>query len=709
MKTPNEIRLAFSIDRSGTTMNRMNNHHPFRVRPVRLTTILLTTAMAHPTMGEVDVPSVFSDHMVLQRDLPLPIWGTAEPGESISVIFGNQSRSTKAGSNGAWRIEFDPMHASSKGRTLTIRGSNEIQIDDVLVGEVWICGGQSNMEWTINGSTDPARERADANRPTLRLIKAPHVTSNEEAENIDASWTICTPESVGGFTAVGFTFGRDLQDALDVPVGLLSINWGGTRIEPWISSRSLLAAELSSDQMRKMQSAIDAHRGMSEAERFELAQLRRNEHARSVAGYIDRQLATDPGVPGGWMLPGTDVSAWATVELPRLWKATDKSLATFDGAVWYRKQIEIPADWTGRNLRMALGPIDDSDIVWFNGARIASSIEAWPQPRNYRVPAALVKQGPATIAVMVIDSGGAGGWGGRAADMKLGVMDRKAANPASISLAGAWNWKKGAAHSGGRPIPAPGDLREPGLQPTDYAALYNGMIAPFAPYGVRGAIWYQGESNAGEPRRYESFMPMLISDWQKTFERSEFPFGIVQLAAFKNERDDRPAEGDWALLRAAQSKTAREMPDVGIVITTDIGDARDIHPRNKREVGRRLGLWAMAEAYGQPIPGHESPTMETIEKVAGPGGVKGFRINFTGVGEGLRTTDGKAPNGFAINGPDGEFRWAEARIEDGSSILVWSAEVRDPADVCFAWQNNPTRANVVNSAGLPLDPFKSNH
>lgn len=672
-------------------------------------TLLCTVACCcTSSLADVSVPSVFSDHMVLQRDLPIPVWGTASPGEVVSVTFGNQSRSVKAAANGNWRVDFDPMSASTVPRELEIVGTNTISITDVLVGEVWICGGQSNMEWTVNGSNDPDREKADANRPTLRLIKAPHVTSNVEAANIPAKWTICSPDTVGDFTAVGFTFGRDLQDALDVPVGLLSINWGGTRIEPWISSRSLLAAELSSDQMRKMQSAIDAHRGMSEAELFELAQLRRNEHARSVAGYIDRQLATDPGVPGGWMLPETDVSAWPTVELPRLWKATDKSLATFDGAVWYRKQIEIPADWTGRNLRMALGPIDDSDIVWFNGARIASSVEAWPQPRNYRVPAALVKQGPATIAVMVIDSGGAGGWGGRAADMKLGVMDRKAANPASISLAGAWNWKKGAAHSGGRPIPAPGDLREPGLQPTDYAALYNGMITPFAPYAVRGAIWYQGESNAGEPDRYQEFMPMLIKDWQTTFERDEFPFGIVQLAAFKAARDDLPAEGDWALLREAQSMAARDLPDVGIAVTTDIGDARDIHPRNKREVGRRLGLWALAEAYDRPTEGYESPSLEKAEKVAGPDGGSAMRITFNQTGAGLKTRDEKAPNGFALSGPDGKFQWANAKIEDGGrSVLVWSADVPDPAGVCFAWQNNPVRANLVNSAGLPADPFKA--
>ena len=278
----------------------------------------------------------------------------------------------------------------------------------------------------------------------------------------------------------------------------------------------------------------------------------------------------------------------------------------------------------------------------------------------------------------------------------------------SVTAFSARKWKQGAAHEGDRPTAAPGDVREPGLQPTDYAALYNGMIAPFAPYSVRGAIWYQGESNAGGPERYQEFMPMLIKDWQATFERDEFPFGIVQLAAFMAERDDLPAEGNWALLREAQSMTARDLPNVGIVITTDIGDARDIHPRNKREVVRRLGLWALAEAYDRPIDGYESPSFQKVEKVNGPAGGKALRITFTQTGTALKTRDGKEVGGFALSGPNGRFQWADAKIEEGGrSVVVWSSEVSDPTEVCFAWQNNPVRANLVNSEGLPADPFKA--
>ena len=376
----------------------------------RVTSIVFAfSLLTVPAQAEVSVPSVFSDHMVLQRDLPLPIWGTANPGETITVTFGMQSRSAEADADGRWRVDLDPMEASATPRELRIAGSNEISIKDVLVGEVWVCGGQSNMEWTVDQSEDPARERADADRPTLRVIKAPRVTSNVPRNDIAAKWTICTPETVGGFTAVGYAFGRELQDALNVPIGLLSINWGGTRIEPWISSRSLLASELSRDRMRSMEAQRLAFESMSEADRFDQAQIRRNEHAREVATYLDRQQEKDPGTRGRWMLPAIDPADWTTVQLPRLWRDTDPSLADFDGAVWYRRTIDVPEDWAGRNLLLELGAIDDSDIVWFNGVRIASSIEAWPEPRRYRVPAGIVKPGDATITVMVIDAGGAGG------------------------------------------------------------------------------------------------------------------------------------------------------------------------------------------------------------------------------------------------------------------------------------------------------------
>ncbi|MCP4013964.1 MAG: hypothetical protein GY728_12720, partial [Phycisphaeraceae bacterium] len=262
-----------------------------------------------------------------------------------------------------------------------------------------------------------------------------------------------------------------------------------------------------------MEAERKAFESMSEAERFDRDQLRRNEHAREIATYLDRQQQKDPGTRGRWMLPGNEPAAWTTVQLPRSWRETDASLADFDGAVWYRRTIEVPEDWAGRNLLLELGPIDDSDIIWFNGVRIASTIEASAEPRRYRVPAGIVKPGKTTITVMAIDAGGAGGFFGPAELMKIGPIDRMATMKPSVSMAGEWEWRRGGEHVGGRPRPAPVTSGSPGSSSTDYAALYNGMIAPFTPFAVRGAIWYQGESNDGEPDRYRTFLPLLIEDW----------------------------------------------------------------------------------------------------------------------------------------------------------------------------------------------------
>ena len=679
-----------------------------------LTIITALVAMAGPFTrtgtAEVELPAVFSDHMILQRELPVPVWGRAKPGEKVEVMFAGQSQATTADDQGEWSITLDPLAASGDGRTLTVIGENRIEINDVLVGEVWVCGGQSNMEWSVAQSSEPRREQADANRPTLRLINAPRRTASNPEFTTDAKWVRCTPQDVLNFTAVGFAFGRNLQDDLDVPIGLLSINWGGTRIEPWISESSLTANDLSKEQMVRLRARINRHHAMPTEAREQIAQQRKIDHARKVAGYLDRRLSADPGLQGGWFKNDVDDTEWTETPLPRLWKNINRDLAGFDGNVWFRRTVEIPEDWSNRRLLLELGSIDDSDITWFNGIRIGSTVEDHTARRRYDIKPGLVKPGTATITVLAIDSGGAGGLTGPADAMRIGPVDRKQTNTPKISLAGTWNWRKGAAHSGPRPSSAPEPNRAPGTQPTSYAALNKGMIAPFTPYAVRGAIWYQGESNSGEAERYRTFMPMLIEDWQQAFQRDEFPFGIVQLAAFKPYKADQPAEGGWAFLREAQSHAAEVTPDTGLAVTTDIGDAGDIHPRNKREVGRRLALWALANVYGKDVGSWSGPVYERADKMVRDGKT-GMLITFKHVDGGLKTRDGEAVGGFAISGPSGRFQWAEARIirdTDGvDKVFVWSPKVPDPVAVRYAWQNNPEPANLVNAAGLPTDGFRT--
>ena len=655
--------------------------------------------------GEITLPAVIGDHMVLQRDTPAPIWGRGEPGEKVVVQFGLQTHATFADEGGNWSITLAPMDASSTPRTLVIEGSERIELADVLVGEVWICGGQSNMEWTIDRSEDPARERADANRPTLRLIKAPHVTAGAPAFTIDAAWQLCTPETVGSFSAIGFTFGRDLQDALDVPVGLLSINWGGTRIEPWISRASLEAHPRSRDRMLALGRQQDEYANMSAEEHAEKRAEMLVAHARSTTSYLDRQLVNDPGTSGKWFAPTVEPEGWKPTELPRTFKDVDRNLAPFDGGVWFRKTLNIPAAWTGKDLSLELGAIDDSDIVWFNGVRIGSLAEAWNTLRTYRINAALVRPGSSTITVLAIDSGGIGGFAGPAKAMRLDLEEPPAGEQNWIPLAGTWQWRQGAAHSGGRPPAAPVAV-EPSLGARDYAAMHNGMISAFAPYAVRGAIWYQGESNANEPEAYRDFLPLLIRDWADTFQREAFPFGVVQLAAFRPFVKNKPAQGAWALLRDAQSHAARTMEDVGLIVTTDIGDANDIHPRRKREVGRRLSLWALSEVYDRDIDAFSGPVFESAVPTALDDGTKAITITFVHANGGLATRGDDPLGGFAIAGADGVFHWAVALISGKDKVTLSSPDVAEPTRVRYAWQNNPEPANLVNGFGLPADGFQ---
>ena len=676
----------------------------------QLAVVVLAITVGNHARAEVEIPAVFSDHMVLQREVPVPVWGNADPYEKVTVEFAGQSKTTTTDEEGRWSVTLQPMPASAEGRTLSVSGRNRIEIKDVLVGEVWVCGGQSNMEWSVAASSDPPREQADANRPNLRLIKAPHVTASNPEFTINSKWIVCTPQDVLNFTAVGYTFGRDLQDNLDVPIGLLSINWGGTRIEPWISESSLKSSEISKNQMVELRQRINSYHLMTEKERQKLAQRRLIEHTRMSVGYIDKRLTSDPGLEGKWFHDDFDDSNWPETELPRLFKNINRDLAGFDGNVWFRRTVEIPEDWSNRKLLLELGSIDDSDIVWFNGIRIGSTVESHAARRRYDIKSRMVKPGTATITVLAIDSGGAGGLTGPANVMQIRPIVSQENTTQNVSIAGTWKWQKGAVHSGPRPRSQPEEVRAPGTRPTSYAALYKGMISPFTPYAVRGAVWYQGESNSAEPERYRTFMPMLIEDWKTSFGRDEFPFGIVQLAAFRPYMADQPAEGGWALLREAQSHAAEITPDTGLVVTTDIGDAADIHPRNKREVGRRLGLWALANVYGKDVGSWSGPVYES-SRADNRDGVQGMLITFKHVEGGLKTRDGEAPGGFAITGPSGEFRWANAKIikDKGGNdmVFVWSPEVPDPVAVRYAWQNNPEPANLVNAAGLPADGFRT--
>lgn len=488
------------------------------------------------SQADVKVPSLFTDHMVLQQKQKNPVWGWAAAGEQVTVKIGSQTHETTAGENGRWQVTLDPLPVGGP-HTLTIQGTNKLTMEDVLVGEVWLCSGQSNMQWPVAAANDPDLEIRSANYPQIRLITVPQVGTQEPQDDFEGEWKVCSPETVGDFSAVGYFFGRQLHQTLDVPIGLIDNAWGGSACEAWIER----------DRLKR------AGKFAALLERWE--QIEQNyDHQRAVAKY---QQALE-----NW------------------------------------KQKVQQAKETGK-----------------------------PAPRRPRPPR----------------------------------------NPLT-----------------GQHRPA---------------NLYNGVLHPIMGYGIRGTIWYQGESNSSRAYQYRELFPMMIQNWRDDWNQGDFPFYWVQLADFKAESPE-PQESDWAELREAQTMTLDKLPNTGEAVIIDLGEASDIHPKNKQDVAKRLARWALARDYGIDIP-YRSPTYKSMEKQG-----QKIVLTFDHVGGGLDTFDVRSPIGFAIAGEDRNFVWADAKIVSKDKIEVWSDQVSNPVAVRYAWADNPV-CNLQSKEGLPATPFRT--
>ena len=513
-----------------------------RMAPVLL--LALTLVATAPVHADVKLSGVFGDHMVLQQGRPIRLFGTAAPGEEVTAELAGKSASAKAGDDGRFRVELPAMDADGKALTLVVKGKNTVQLTDVLLGEVWICSGQSNMEWSVGGSLNAKEEIAAADRPTIRLFNVPgHVAGPKPLTDARGHWQVCTPQTVGGFSAAGYFFGRELQEKLDVPIGLVGTNWGGTRIEPWTPPTGF-------------------------------------EQVPSLKDYVESIRRSDPATPEG--------------------KA--------------------------------------------NNRKYLAAVENWLQRAKESVEA-------------------------------------------------------------GKPFGAPPRAN---LQPKGGAThIYNGMVHALVPLSVRGAIWYQGESNAADGLRYELLTEALVKGWRSVFENDDISFYWVQLANFQAPSDN-PAGGGWGPVREGQRRALR-IPKTGMAVIIDIGEARNIHPKNKQDVGKRLALWALAKDYGKDVV-YSGPLYKSM-KVEGDT----IRIAFDHVGgglmagkkEGLKPTvevPGAKLTQFAIQAGDGTWHWADARI-DGETVVVSAEGVKDPKHVRFGYQSNPVGINLYNKAGLPASPF----
>jgi len=641
------------------------------------TLLVIFTLSCGPLWANVKLPKLFSDHMMFQREQVIRIWGEADPGEKIEISFNSETYRIKADREGSWEIELPAMKAGGPYE-MSVSGKNTIALKDILIGDLWVCSGQSNMEWPLHQANNADEEIRHANFQNIRIFNVPKKIATSPQKDLEGgSWQICSPESIPGFSAVGYFFGRHLHRELGVPIGLIGSNWGGTIVETWTSKEGFEGVP-EYDKVANEVASIDLAKKESENE---------EKHKEWLKEFQSGDQGSKNGVYV-WNSPDYNPEGWSVMSLPQLWEqAGDKELQSANGVLWFMKEVELTAEQLKQKAILSLGPIDDSDITWINGEMVGETYNIYNRERKYEVPSGILKEGKNRIVVRVEDYRGGGGLYGGKEQLFLQLGQEK------LSLAGSWRYRAGLITSS----EMPGSQFGPNSLPT---LLYNGMIAPLISFPIKGAIWYQGESNAAQAYQYRTHFRLLINDWRAKWNIGDFPFLWVQLANYMSSVD-QPAESEWAELREAQDKTL-SLPNTGMASAIDIGEAGDIHPRNKQDVGFRLSLEALNITYGKDLVS-TGPRYESMETDGGK-----IIIRFSHTGKGLVVKDKyQYIKGFTIAGADREFYWAKAELVDASTLKVYSEHVKQPVAVRYAWANNPNQANLYNSENLPTNPFRT--
>lgn len=634
--------------------------------------LVLAMLIAAPLHGQVRLPRLISNGMVLQRDAELKIWGWAAPGEPVTVEFGGKKYETRTDESGSWIVTLSPMNAGGP-HTMRISASNTITLSDILTGDVWLCSGQSNMELPVR-RVRPLYEPeiAAAENKNIRSFIVPKVfVFNKPLDDLSAgSWVVANPETVLDFSAAAWFFAVNLYETFGVPVGLLTSAFGGSPAEAWISEESLKEfpehyGELMKYKSDSLMSAIAA------------ADQKRIQDWYGKLLKADEAYKT-PGVK--WHDPAMSTGDWKTITVPGLWSGTE--LKGINGVVWFRKEISVPASAAGLPGALNLGRIIDADSAFINGIFIGTVSYQYP-PRRYTIPAGVLKEGSNILTVRVISNIGEGGF----------VTDKPydlTAGDFHTSLEGEWKYKVGAV------MPPLRGQTFFGYKP---GGLFNGMLAPLLNYSIRGMLWYQGESNAGKPDEYRSLLPALIKDWRKNFGQGDLPFIVVQLPNFMEAKNE-PSESNWAMFREAQTE-ALKLPATGMAVTIDIGEWNDIHPLNKKDVGTRMALVARKVAYGDNDVVYSGPVYKSMTVKKGK-----IILAFDHTGSGLIAKGGGKLQQFSVAGDDMKFVWANARIR-GDRVIVKGRKLKHPVAVRYAWADNPAGANLYNREGLPAAPFRT--
>lgn len=646
------------------------------MKRISIVLTLFLVVFSSGAFAAVKLPKLVGDNMVLQREVKIPIWGWAENGEKVTVTFLGSKYQTKTGKDGKWKLELKAVPAGGPYE-MTIQGKNTITLKNILIGDVWIASGQSNMEWPLSATVNNfKKEIADANYPNIRLFMVEKAVASHPKEDVVSNgWMECSPETVPNFSAVAYFFGRDLQKEIQVPIGLISSNWGGTPAESWTDLESVKNLPRYAAEAENLSKSKDDVGDLLSNYKQDLAIWTKT--SGQDGGYQENGKT--------WADTDVDVSTWSTMNLPGNWEQPN-ILPNYDGVVWFRKEINLSAEEIAKGLTLHLSKIDDEDITYFNGIKIGET-KGHEALRTYIVPKNILKEGRNVLTVRVNDTGGGGGIYGNAEDLLMEI------GSSSKSLAGSWNYKTAVDTANMPKYPL---NREPQYVPT---TLYNAMISPLVPFAIKGAIWYQGESNADRAFEYGTLFPDMIKGW-RTKWGYDFPFLFVQLANFMHD-EAQPANYDWAELREAQTK-ALQLPNTGMALAIDIGNPDDIHPRNKQDVGKRLALSALKVAYNKNVV-FSGPKYQSME-------IKGNKVvvTFSNLGSGLEVKDSYGyVKGFAIAGKDEKFVWAKGH-QEGNTIVLYNDDVKEPIAIRYDWSNNPD-GNIYNKEGLPLVPFRTDN
>jgi sialate O-acetylesterase len=632
----------------------------------------LLLLFSHAAFSEVRLPRLVSDGMVLQRGNSAKIWGWAAADEKVAITFNGKTYNDTTGKDGKWAIMLSGLKAGGPYE-MEIKGSNRFTLRDILIGDVWVCSGQSNMDLTMARVEERYTDViANSDNPTIRrFFVSKRYDFNTPQEDLESGyWESANPQTVLRFTAAGYFFAKALYEKYKVPIGLIHASVGGSPAEAWLSEDALKEFQAHLEMAKKFKNDDYVNK------------IANKDKAISDAWYghlqeKDKGMADDQKP---WFDPTYDASDWATMNVPGYW--ADGPLGHVNGVVWFRKEIDVPASMTGKPAKLLLGRVVDSDRTYVNGKFVGSVSYQYP-PRKYDLPENLLKAGENIIVVRIVNNIGRGGF----------IPDKPyqlSAAGHTIDLKGPWQYKLAATME---PLQSKTFIE---WQPL---GLYNGMIAPLLNYTIKGVIWYQGESNTARPREYQTLFPALIADWRQQWNQGNFPFLYVQLANYMQVKD-QPSESNWAELREAQLKTLT-VPNTAMAVAIDIGEWNDVHPLNKEDVGKRLALGAQKVAYGDDDVVHSGPLYRS-KKIEG----NKIALTFTHIGSGLIAKGSGELKHFAIAGTDKKFAWAKAKIE-GDKIIVWNDDIANPVAVRYAWANNPEGANLYNKEGLPASSFRT--